>query len=126
MVEILAIGGRSPNAFRSSDHLAGYFTLDSNLNVVGWSVLPGEHPALGQCIVEFDANGDSWPDIATAYETTNEILVWSNDQGTFSEPFRYQGLVDIEQLVATDWNEDGMSDLMVLSGSKGGRYLLAS
>jgi hypothetical protein len=71
-------------------------------------------------IVSPDFNGDGIPDLAVPLYGSNDIaILLGKGDGTFAEPVLASvpgSSVDIEQIVAGDFNGDGIPDLAVIDG----------
>jgi hypothetical protein len=63
-----------------------------------------------------DVNGDERPDLLVAQPDSGQIAVYlQQPDGSLAEPQTFPTLAGVTQLVATDWNKDGKSEIFLLS-----------
>ena len=63
-----------------------------------------------------DVNGDGRPDLLVAQPDSGQIAVYlQQPDGSLAEPQTFPTLAGVTQLMATDWNKDGKSEIFLLS-----------
>jgi hypothetical protein len=66
-----------------------------------------------------DVNGDGRPDLLVAQPDSGQISVYlQQPDGSLAEPQTFPTLAGVSQLAAADWNNDGKSEIFLLSQSE--------
>ena len=66
-----------------------------------------------------DVNGDGRPDLLVAQPDSGQISVYlQQPDGSLAEPQTFSTLAGVSQLAAADWNDDGKSEIFLLSQSE--------
>lgn len=66
-----------------------------------------------------DVNGDGRPDLLVAQPDSGQISVYlQQPDGSLAEPQTFPTLAGVSQLAAADWNDDGKSEIFLLSQSE--------
>ncbi len=66
-----------------------------------------------------DVNGDGRPDLLVAQPDSGQVSVYlQRPDGSLAEPQTFPTLAGVSQLAAADWNNDGKSEIFLLSQSE--------
>ena len=103
-------------------------------NVADIAGLINHNEGRGMAAVAFDYDGDKYPDIYVANDTSRNFLYHNNGDGTFTDESLFLGVGYDENGIAEgsmgvdigDYNHDGLTDIIVANSEKATLYKLHS